>query len=68
MCTRLASSWVAFAKTGNPDNEHVPHWPAYDASTRATMVFDTNTRVVNDPRAAIRQYWSQQPASTAAAD
>jgi para-nitrobenzyl esterase len=68
MCTRLASAWVAFAKTGNPDNEHVPHWPKYDAATRATMVFDTDTRVVNDPRAAIRQYWSKQPTSTAADD
>jgi para-nitrobenzyl esterase len=68
MCTRLASAWVAFAKTGNPDNDHIPHWPTYDAAARATMVFDTNTRVVNDPRAAIRQYWSRQPASTAADD
>jgi para-nitrobenzyl esterase len=68
MCTRLASTWVAFAKTGSPDNEHIPHWPAYDASTRATMVFDTNTRVVNDPRAAIREYWNKVPASTAAGD
>ena len=67
MCTRLASAWVAFAKTGNPDNEHIPHWPKYDAATRATMVFDTNTRVVNDPRAAIREYWSRLPASTAVA-
>jgi len=58
MSTRLASSFVAFAKTGNPDNEHIPHWPAYDAGTRATMVFDANTRVVNDPRAAMRKYWS----------
>ena len=66
MCTRLASTWVAFAKTGNPNNEHIPHWPAYDATTRATMVFDTNTRVVNDPRSAIREYWSKVPASTAA--
>ena len=55
MCTRLASGWVAFAKTGNPDNEHIPHWPTYDAATRATMTFDTNTRVVNDPRSAIRR-------------
>ena len=68
MCTRLASTWVAFAKTGNPDNEHIPHWPTYDATTRATMTFDTNTRVVNDPRSAIRKYWSQQPTSTEADD
>ncbi|HEV3140002.1 MAG TPA: carboxylesterase family protein [Vicinamibacterales bacterium] len=68
MCMRLASAWVAFAKTGNPDNEHIPHWPAYDATTRATMIFDANTRVVNDPRSAIRKYWSQNATQTDVAD
>jgi para-nitrobenzyl esterase len=68
MCTRLASTWIAFAKTGTPDNEHIPHWPTYDSTTRATMVFDASTRVVNDPRSAIRRYWSQHPTDTAAAD
>jgi len=32
------------------------------------MTFDTNTRVVDDPRGAIRQYWSRQPARTEAED
>jgi para-nitrobenzyl esterase len=68
MATRLASAWVAFAKTGNPDNEHIPHWPTYDPATRATMIFDTNTRVENDPRSAIRKYWSQHPTQTSADD
>ena len=68
MCTRLASAWIAFAKTGSPDNEHIPHWPSYDATTRATMVFDTNTRVVNDPRSAIRKYWTQNAQPTEADD
>ena len=68
MSHALASTWVAFAKTGNPDNEHIPHWPTYDATTRATMIFDTNTRVVNDPRAAIRKYWSQNAQTTDAGD
>ncbi len=58
MAKRLASTFVAFAKTGKPDNDQIPHWPAYDATTRATMVFDADTRVVNDPRSAIRKYWS----------
>ena len=64
MCGRLASAWIALAKTGNPDNEHIPHWPAYDAKTRATMIFDANTRVVNDPRSAIRKYWTQNASPT----
>jgi para-nitrobenzyl esterase len=68
MSMRLASTWVAFAKTGKPDNEHIPHWPAYDATTRATMIFDANTRIVNDPRAAIRKYWTQNSQPTEVAD
>ena len=68
MALGLASAWVAFAKTGNPDNEHMPHWPKYDAATRATMIFDTNTRVVNDPRSAMRKYFSENPAPATAGD
>jgi para-nitrobenzyl esterase len=68
MAKRLASTFVAFAKTGKPDNDQIPHWPAYDATTRATMVFDAETRVVNDHRSAIRKYWSQNPPPTDAAE
>jgi para-nitrobenzyl esterase len=31
--------WVAFAKTGNPDGEGRPHWPAYDAAGDQLMNF-----------------------------
>jgi len=68
LCNRFASTWTAFAKTGNPDNEHIPHWPAYDAAARATMIFDANTRVVNDPRSAIRKYWTQNASQTELGD
>lgn len=50
MADRLARTWAAFAATGNPNNPNIPNWPAYDARNRATMVFDTNMRVVNDYR------------------
>jgi para-nitrobenzyl esterase len=61
MCDRLASVWAAFAKTGDPNNSLIPRWPAYEATTRATMVFDTDTRVENDPRSEIRKFWEQMP-------
>jgi para-nitrobenzyl esterase len=64
LAKRLASTFVAFAKSGNPDNDQIPHWPAYDAKTRATMIFDANTRVMNDPRSAIRKYWSDNAQTT----
>jgi len=50
MADRAAATWAAFAATGNPNNPSIPNWAPYDARTRATMVFDSNMRVVNDYR------------------
>jgi para-nitrobenzyl esterase len=50
MSDRLSATWVAFAKTGDPNNSSIPDWPAYDPQRRATMVFDTEMRVVDDYR------------------
>jgi para-nitrobenzyl esterase len=58
---QLSSSWVAFAKTGNPNNSRIPPWPTFDAKTRATMVFGTPTQLENDPRGEIRSFWAQMP-------
>ena len=58
----FASAWVSMAKTGNPNNPKTPNWPAYDIAKRATMVFDNNTRVENDPRSEIRKFWESMPA------
>jgi para-nitrobenzyl esterase len=57
----LSSAWVAFAKTGNPNNSRIPPWSTYDAQTRATMLFGTPTQQVNDPRAEMRKFWEQMP-------
>jgi para-nitrobenzyl esterase len=61
MCERLASTWVAFAASGDPNNDKIPHWPAYDVASRPTMIFDREMRVENDPRAEMRQFWSTMP-------
>ncbi|MEW4447377.1 carboxylesterase family protein [Qipengyuania sp. JC766] len=53
----IASSWAAFAANGDPNNEHVPEWKSYSAPERATMIFDQDLRVENDPRAEFRSYW-----------
>jgi para-nitrobenzyl esterase len=54
---QLSSSWVAFAKTGDPNNSRIPPWPGFDAKTRATMIFGTPTQMENDPRSEIRNFW-----------
>jgi para-nitrobenzyl esterase len=55
MAKQLSSAWVAFARTGNPDTASIPHWPAYDGKTRATMMFDLKSKVVNDPYGEVRK-------------
>jgi para-nitrobenzyl esterase len=46
---QMSKAWVSFARTGNPNHSGLPHWPAYTADTRATMIFDAPCEVRNDP-------------------
>jgi para-nitrobenzyl esterase len=59
LADKMASMWVSFAKTGDPNSSAIPKWSAYDTKDRATMVFDTNTRVENDPRRDFRMLWEE---------
>ncbi|CCH31283.1 carboxylesterase/lipase family protein [Actinosynnema sp. NPDC047251] len=45
------AAWVSFVTTGDPG------WPEYDTARRATMVFDTPSTVVDDPRPHARALW-----------
>ncbi len=58
MCDRLAGAWVAFARSGDPNHEGIPHWTAYDTAARSTMIFATDIRVENDPRSELRRLWT----------
>jgi para-nitrobenzyl esterase len=53
----MSEAWLAFARTGNPNHPGMPTWPTYDVEQRAVMVFNTDTAVVNDPRASERKVW-----------
>lgn len=55
LANQMAGAWIAFAKTGNPNHAALPNWPAYSASRRATMFFDVEPRVVNDPLREVRR-------------
>jgi para-nitrobenzyl esterase len=56
MADLFATTWATFAKTGNPNNDKIPTWAPYDAKGRATMIFDSHTRVEWDPRSDIRKF------------
>jgi para-nitrobenzyl esterase len=53
----MSDAWLAFARTGDPNHAGLPVWPRYDTASRAVMVFDAPTRMVNDPRSAERRIW-----------
>ncbi|WP_238446873.1 carboxylesterase/lipase family protein [Azohydromonas australica] len=44
----LMSAFVAFARSGNPNNPRMPAWKPFDAASRATMTVDVQCRAVND--------------------
>jgi para-nitrobenzyl esterase len=50
LADQMSSAWIAFARTGNPNNSAVPAWAPFSPGGRATMVFNTTPRVVNDFR------------------
>ena len=55
LTSTIMASWVAFARTGNPNNSRLPSWPRYEAERRSTMVLETNSEVANNPGGQARQ-------------
>jgi para-nitrobenzyl esterase len=69
LAERMSAAWAAFARTGNPNHPGLPAWKPFTAGDRATMVFDRECRLVNDPYgeerralAAIRDAQQAMPA------
>ena len=52
---QMSAAWLRFAKTGDPG------WPAYDGAKRATMIFNVESRVVQDPDRDLRILLSKLP-------
>lgn len=55
LAEKVSASWVAFARTGNPNIATLPTWPAYSATTRDTLLFNNEIRVEQDPERGARE-------------
>jgi para-nitrobenzyl esterase len=64
MAAAMSESWLAFARTGDPNNAAVPAWRPYDLEHRTVLHLDVPPVAVDDPfrdeRLAMARYESQQ--------
>lgn len=64
MANIMSETWLAFARTGDPNNAAVPVWKPYDLDTRTVMLFDVPPSAEPDPhraeRLAMEKYPTQQ--------
>ncbi|WP_180970550.1 carboxylesterase/lipase family protein [Burkholderia sp. WAC0059] len=51
----VMGAWTAFARTGDPNTPALPSWPKYDATNRATMRLDVESRIELDPGGVARR-------------
>jgi len=52
---KMSAAWAAFARTGNPNHKGLPTWPKFNPTQRATMIFNNECKVVNDPNGEERK-------------
>ena len=58
---QLSTALIQLARTGNPNHAGLPHWNQHTLPNRETMVFDTRTRLENDPRRKERELFAKVP-------
>jgi para-nitrobenzyl esterase len=58
---RMSDAFIAFARGGDPNHNGLPQWRPYDLSTRATMLFDVDCKLADDPRGGERRLFAQVP-------
>ena len=54
----MMSTWLAFAKTGDPNNDQLPDWPTYRSDTRSVMTLNHDCAVVEAPGEQERAFWA----------
>jgi para-nitrobenzyl esterase len=62
LAEKMCATWAAFARNGTPQNSSIPNWPAFSTTERATLIWDNDIRIDNNPRpeinALINEIWA----------
>jgi len=61
MADQMSEAFIAFARTGDPNGKAIPRWEPYGLPRRQTLVFNTPSKLVDDPRGAEREFFAQLP-------
>lgn len=61
MANTMAETWLAFARTSNPNNPAIPEWAPYDLTRRRVMQFDVPATAADDPHKAEREAMQAYP-------
>ncbi len=54
----MMDTWLAFARTGNPNNIGIPKWPVYNLEKRSVMKLSINPEIIETNEDPLRIIWS----------
>lgn len=57
----MQQALLAFARSGDPNHQALPRWEPYTLPRRQTLVFDVESKLVDDPRGAERRLFAKAP-------
>lgn len=57
LALHMQDAWLAFARTGDPGHDGLPHWPVADTTARPAMRFDLTRELLHDHDGHERVLW-----------
>jgi carboxylesterase type B len=62
LANKMTDSWIAFARTGDPNVPSLPAWPQYTAKAPQVMLFNYDSGAGPPMPAEIQALWRERPA------